>query len=135
MPKPPDISLKEGAPAPEFKAHAQNGAEVSLKDFKGKHVILYFYPKDDTPGCTKEACAFRDEFDAFKAKGVVVLGVSTDSAKSHAKFAEKYRLPFTLLADEEKKLVQAYGVDRYHIVSDGDLREAASKLAAQQSSR
>ncbi len=83
---------------------------MSLADFRGRNVILYFYPRDNTPGCTKEACAFRDEFAAFKSAGAVVLGVSTDSAKSHAKFADKYKLPFPLLADEEKRIVQAYGV-------------------------
>ena len=88
----------------------QNGVRISLAYLKGRHVILYFYPRDDTPGCTKEACAFRDEFASLKEKGAVVLGVSTDSAKSHAKFVEKYKLPFLLLADDEKKIVEAYGV-------------------------
>ena len=110
MPKTLTIKLAPGDKAPDFTTTAQHGAQVSLKDFKGKQIILYFYPRDDTPGCTKEACAFRDEFAAFKAKGAVVLGVSTDSAKSHAKFAQKYKLPFTLLADEQKQIVQAYGV-------------------------
>jgi len=104
------LNLKEGDQAPEFTALTNGGGKVSLADFKGKNVILYFYPRDNTPGCTKEACAFRDEFAAFKKKGVVVLGVSTDSAKSHDKFVEKQKLPFTLLADEDKKIVQAYGV-------------------------
>jgi thioredoxin-dependent peroxiredoxin len=110
MAKTPEIKLKEGQVAPVFKALTQDGTEVSLADFKGKPVILYFYPKDDTPGCTKEACAFRDEFAAFKKKGAVILGVSTDSVKSHTKFVEKFKLPFTLLADEDKKIVEAYGV-------------------------
>jgi len=110
MPKTPTIKLSPGDKAPDFTTTAQDGTQVSLKDFKGRQVILYFYPRDDTPGCTKEACAFRDEFAAIKAKGAVVLGVSTDSAKSHAKFVDKYKLPFTLLADEEKQIVQAYGV-------------------------
>ena len=105
-----ELGLKVGDKAPEFKAPTQRGAQVSLADFKGKHVVLYFYPRDDTPGCTKEACGFRDAFNAFKEKGVTVLGVSTDSAKSHAKFATKHRLPFELLADEDKKIVEAYGV-------------------------
>ncbi len=83
---------------------------MSLADFKGQNVILYFYPKDDTPGCTKEACAFRDGIEEFKKRGVVVLGVSTDSVKSHDKFVEKFKLPFLLLADEDKKIVEAYGV-------------------------
>ena len=103
-------TLKEGDPAPPFSALTNGGQRVSLADFKGKHVILYFYPRDNTPGCTKEACAFRDEFAQFKAKGAVVLGVSTDSVKSHDKFVEKFHLPFPLLADEDKSIVNAYGV-------------------------
>jgi peroxiredoxin Q/BCP len=83
---------------------------VALSDLKGKNVILYFYPRDNTPGCTREACAFRDGFAEFKKKGAVVLGVSTDSAQSHDRFVEKFHLPFPLLADEDKKIVQAYGV-------------------------
>ena len=110
MSKPFELKLKEGDRAPEFTALNQNGEKVSLSDFRGKNVILYFYPKDKTPGCTKEACAFRDEFAAFKKKGAVVLGVSTDSTKSHGKFIEKFKLPFTLLADEDKRIVEAYGV-------------------------
>src|SRR5216117_1713824 len=105
-----DLKLKEGDKAPDFTAITNEGSQVSLSDFKGKNVILYFYPRDDTPGCTKEACAFRDEFAEFKQKGAVVLGVSTDPVKAHARFVEKYKLPFTLLADEDKKIVQAYGV-------------------------
>ena len=105
------LKLKEGDPAPEFSAAANGvGGKVSLADLRGKNVVLYFYPRDDTPGCTKEACAFRNHFAAFKKAGVVVLGVSTDPVKSHDKFAAKYKLPFTLLADEDKKIVQAYGV-------------------------
>lgn len=104
-----EMKLKEGDPAPDFSAATNGGAKVSLADFKGKNVVLYFYPKDDTPGCTKEACAFRDEFAEFKKRGAVVLGVSTDSSKSHDKFVEKYKLPFPLLADEDKKIVEAYG--------------------------
>ena len=110
MAKPIELKLREGDVAPEFTATTQEGKTVSLSDFCGKDVVLYFYPKDDTPGCTKEACAFRDDFATFKKKGAVVLGVSTDSAKSHARFQEKYKLPFTLLADEDKKIVEAYGV-------------------------
>jgi peroxiredoxin Q/BCP len=102
--------LKVGAKAPAFSAPDQSGKVVSLDDFKGKTVVLYFYPKDDTPGCTTEACSFRDEFSAFRKKGAVVLGVSPDNAKSHAKFAGKFSLPFTLLADEERKIAEAYGV-------------------------
>jgi peroxiredoxin Q/BCP len=110
MAKTIELRLKAGDVAPGFAAMTNEGRKVSLADFKGKHVVLYFYPRDDTPGCTKEACAFRDDFAAFKAKGAVVLGVSTDPVNAHAKFVEKYRLPFTLLADEDKKIVQAYGV-------------------------
>ncbi|HEY5914691.1 MAG TPA: thioredoxin-dependent thiol peroxidase [Verrucomicrobiae bacterium] len=104
------LELKEGDTAPGFTSTTQDGSKVSLSDLAGKKVVLYFYPRDDTPGCTKEACAFRDEFAEFKKKGAVVLGVSVDSGKSHARFAEKYRLPFTLLADEDKSIVQKYGV-------------------------
>ncbi len=102
--------LKVGDKAPDFTAPDQNGNPVSLSDYKGKKVVLYFYPKDDTPGCTKEACNFRDNHAALKKKGYVVLGVSVDSVKKHKKFEEKYELPFTLVSDEEKKVVEAYGV-------------------------
>ena len=105
-----ELKLKEGDVAPEFSAATNGGGKVSLADLRGKNVVLYFYPKDDTPGCTKEACAFRDYFAEFKKAGAVVLGVSTDPVKSHDKFAVKFKLPFTLLADEDKKIVQAYGV-------------------------
>lgn len=105
-----ELKLREGCRAPAFSVLASGGGKVSLADFKGRHVILYFYPRDNTPGCTKEACAFRDDFAAFMKKGAVVLGVSPDSVKSHDKFAEKFKLPFTLLADEERQIVQAYGV-------------------------
>src|SRR6478736_9331007 len=94
-----ELKLKEGDKAPDFSAPTNGGGTISLSELKGKNVILYFYPKDDTPGCTKEACAFRDDFAAFKKKGAVILGVSTDPVKSHVKFVEKYKLPFTLLAD------------------------------------
>jgi thioredoxin-dependent peroxiredoxin len=104
-----EIKLKEGDVAPEFTATTNEGKTVSLSDFRGKSVILYFYPKDSTPGCTKEACAFRDDFAEFKKKGAVILGVSTDSAKSHVKFVQKYSLPFPLLVDEDKRIVDAYG--------------------------
>ena len=105
-----ELKLKEGDLAPSFTAVTNGGGKVTLSDFKGKNVILYFYPRDNTPGCTKEACAFRDEFAAFKKNGAVVLGVSTDSVESHDKFAAKYRLPFTLVSDEDKNIVRAYGV-------------------------
>ena len=105
-----ELKLREGDQAPEFSVATQEGSQVSLSDYKGKNVVLYFYPRDDTPGCTKEACGFRDEFRTLEEKGAVVLGVSTDSVKSHEKFARKFKLPFTLLADEDKKIVEAYGV-------------------------
>lgn len=110
MAKAIELKLKEGDPAPEFSAATNGGGNISLADLKGKNVILYFYPKDDTPGCTKEACAFRDQFAAFRKKDAVVLGVSTDPVKAHDKFVEKFKLPFTLLADVDKKIVTAYGV-------------------------
>ena len=110
MAKTIELKLKEGDQAPAFTVSTNGGGSVSLSEFAGKNVILYFYPKDDTPGCTKEACAFRDGFAAFKKKGAVILGVSPDSVKSHDKFVEKFKLPFTLLADEDKKIVNAYGV-------------------------
>jgi len=110
MSKPLEPKIRPGDKAPDFTATTQEGDRVALGDFRGRSVILYFYPRDDTPGCTKEACAFREEFASFKKKGAVVLGVSTDSAKSHCKFAAKYKLPFMLLADEERAIVQAYGV-------------------------
>ena len=109
MGKPIELKPKEGDVAPDFTAPTNGGGKVSLSDFKGKNVILYFYPRDNTPGCTLEACAFRDEFAAIRKKGAVVLGVSTDSAASHDKFAERFKLPFTLIADEDRKIVQAYG--------------------------
>jgi peroxiredoxin Q/BCP len=110
MKKPFELKLTEGDPAPPFSGTTSDGTKISLSDFAGRNVVLYFYPRDDTPGCTKEACAFRDEFAVIKKKGAVVLGVSTDSPKSHGKFILKYKLPFTLIADEDKQVVQAYGV-------------------------
>ncbi|HEY9509892.1 MAG TPA: thioredoxin-dependent thiol peroxidase [Verrucomicrobiae bacterium] len=110
MAKEIELKLQEGDPAPAFTATTSGGGKLSLADFKGKNVVLYFYPKDDTPGCTKEACSFRDHFAELKKKGAIVLGVSPDSVKSHDKFVEKFKLPFTLLADEDKKIVEAYGV-------------------------
>ncbi len=107
---PHELKLKEGDAAPAFTAQTNGGRTVSLADFKGRPVILYFYPRDDTPGCTKEACAFRDAFADFTAKGAVVLGVSADPVKSHDKFVKKFKLPFTLLADEDRRIVEAYGV-------------------------
>jgi peroxiredoxin Q/BCP len=100
---------KVGQKAPDFTVMTDDGTKVKLSDFKGKKVVLYFYPKDDTPGCTKEACAFRDGIDEIKAKGAVVIGVSTDSVESHKKFKSKFDLNFPLLADTDKKIVEAYG--------------------------
>jgi peroxiredoxin Q/BCP len=110
MAKEIQLKLKEGDVAPEFSAATNGGGNISLAELRDKNVILYFYPKDDTPGCTKEACAFRDGFTEFKKRGAVVLGVSPDSVKSHDKFVEKFKLPFMLLADEDKKIVNDYGV-------------------------
>ena len=100
--------IKVGDPAPEFKSSDQYGKEISISHFKGKKVILYFYPKDNTPGCTAEACNLRDNYGSLTAKGFVVIGVSADSAASHAKFQSKYTLPFYLIPDEEKKIITAY---------------------------
>ena len=103
--------LKVGDNAPDFSLTDERGFPVNLKDYLGKKtVILYFYPKDFTPGCTKEACSFRDEYKAFEAKGAVVIGVSVDSVKSHAKFSEKYELPFAILSDSQKEVANKYGV-------------------------
>jgi peroxiredoxin Q/BCP len=103
-------TVKQGDIAPAFSVNDQHGNQVSLSGFLGKTVVLYFYPKDATPGCTAEACDFRDNYQTLQAKGLVVLGVSTDDEKSHTKFIGKFQLPFTLLADTDKKLVEAYGV-------------------------
>lgn len=103
-------SLKKGDSAPEFSGNDQNGNLVSLSSMKGNKVVLYFYPKDDTPGCTAEACDLRDNHELLISKGYKVVGVSPDSEKSHVKFAEKYNLPFPLLPDENKKIISDYGV-------------------------
>ncbi len=103
-------TLKIGEPAPDFRLPADNGTTVSLADFRGKKVILYFYPKDDTPGCTSQACGFRDAYPQIEEKNAVVIGVSPDSVKSHQKFKTKYDLPFLLVADEDHQLAEAYGV-------------------------
>lgn len=102
--------LKEGDKAPAFTSKDQDGNPVKLSDFKGQKVVLYFYPKDDTPGCTKEACSFRDADDVYRKKGIKVFGVSTDDEKSHQKFISKFQLPFDLLADTDKSIVESYGV-------------------------
>jgi len=104
------MMLKEGQLAPEFHLLDQDGNAHALSEERGHWVLLYFYPKDDTPGCTKEACAIRDNLPHFQKVKATVFGVSVDSVKSHAKFAEKYKLPFTLLADEGKEVVKQYGV-------------------------
>ena len=101
--------LKTGDQAPEFTAQSDGGKTIKLKDFRGKKVILYFYPKDDTPGCTQEACDFRDAARPMAKKGTVVLGVSPDSVKSHEKFKQKFDLPFPLLSDEDHRIAEAYG--------------------------
>lgn len=102
--------LKPGDKAPDFSLPSGDGSTLTLKDLRGKKVVLYFYPKDNTSGCTKQACSFRDSIRVIEKKGAVVVGVSVDSVASHGKFAGKYDLPFTLLSDEEKKMVRAYGV-------------------------
>ncbi|HUI66575.1 MAG TPA: thioredoxin-dependent thiol peroxidase [Bacteroidota bacterium] len=103
-------SPKVGDRAPEFALPSGDGGTIALKALRGKTVILYFYPKDDTSGCTKEACAFRDSVKVFERKGAVVIGVSADSAASHRKFAEKYQLPFPLASDEQREVIKKYGV-------------------------
>lgn len=102
--------LEKGIKAPDFTLPDKEGKEITLSDFLGKKVVIYFYPKDDTPGCTKQACNFADNYNAFLEKGVVVLGISKDSIDSHDKFAEKYNLPFPLLADTKLKAIKAYDV-------------------------
>jgi len=102
--------MEEGSKAPDFNLLNTKGEKRTLKDFRGKKLILYFYPKDDTPGCTKEACSLRDGITSLKKAGVVVVGVSPDSVERHQKFTGKYSLPFELLADEDKKMCQKYGV-------------------------
>ena len=102
--------VEEGKKAPEFAAMDDEGNKVKLKDFRGKNVILYFYPKDNTSGCTKEACDFRDNYKQFQKAGAVILGVSPDSEKSHKKFKEKFDLPFPLIVDEAKEIANLYGV-------------------------
>ena len=104
------MALEVGDKAPAFKLKNQDGEIISLSNLKGKPVVLYFYPKDDTPGCTKEACNFRDEFTKFGKLNAEIIGISADSVDSHKKFADKYKLPFNLLADEKKEIVEKYGV-------------------------
>ena len=104
------MSISAGVEAPDFTLSDETGTQRKLSDYRGKPVVLYFYPKDDTPGCTAEACSFRDDYSAYRKAGVVILGVSPDSPKKHTKFKEKYSLPFTLLADEDHKICELYGV-------------------------
>ena len=102
--------LEQGIKAPDFTLPDKDGKNISLSDFLGKKVVLYFYPKDNTPGCTRQACAFATAYNGFKEKNVEVIGISKDSTASHVKFAEKYNLPFTLLSDSELEVIKAYGV-------------------------
>ena len=111
--------LEVGMKAPDFTLKDKDGKEVTLSDFLGKKVVLYFYPKDNTPGCTRQACAFAGAYGQFQAKGVEVIGVSKDSIASHVKFAEKYNLPFILLSDPELAAIKAYGVWKEKIYSGG----------------
>ncbi len=104
------MSIEKGNKAPDFILQDENGTEHKLSEYRGNPVLLYFYPKDDTPGCTKEACNFRDDYSSYQEAGVVILGVSPDSPEKHTKFKKKYSLPFTLLADEEHKVAELYGV-------------------------
>jgi thioredoxin-dependent peroxiredoxin len=102
--------IEEGRPAPDFELQDDRGNTVRLSDFRGKRVVLYFYPKDDTPGCTTEACEFRDAYDTYRDQGIEILGVSPDTVASHGRFKTKYELPFTLLADPDHEVAEAYGV-------------------------
>jgi peroxiredoxin Q/BCP len=104
--------VEEGKPAPDFELHADDGRTVKLSDFRGRPVVLYFYPLDDTPGCTAQACGIRDSYSEFQARGAEVLGISVDDESSHQAFREKYDLPFTLLADPDSEAGEAYGVTR-----------------------
>lgn len=104
------MPIEAGKPAPEFDLQDENGINHKLSEYRGRPVILYFYPKDDTPGCTTEACNFRDDYSAYEQAGVTILGISPDSPKSHAKFKAKFHLPFTLLSDEGHLVCDAYGV-------------------------
>jgi peroxiredoxin Q/BCP len=139
--------LKVGDPAPDIRVHTDTGEDFRLSEMQGKRVVLYFYPKADTPGCTVEACAFRDGIKAFAKKGVAVVGVSPDKPAAQAKFKEKYDLPFTLLADEDKSAAEAYGVWKeknmygkkvmgierttFVIGADGNIEKIYAKVKAQ----
>jgi len=143
--------LKEGDAAPEYTATDQNGKKVSQEDFRGKKTILYFYPKDNTPGCTKEACDFRDNYEMLAKKGFQVIGVSADTEKSHLKFIDKYDLPFSLISDPEKEMIQKYrawgpkkfmgreydGIHRitYVIDEDGKIEKTIEKVKTKEASK
>ena len=120
--------LKAGTEAPDFLLHDKDGKEIKLSDFAGKKVAVYFYPKDNSPGCTRQACAFRDAYEDFRKKDVIVIGISKDSEKSHQKFVEKFNLPFLLLSDPELQAIQAFGVwqekKMYGKISMGVVRSA-----------
>ena len=136
--------IVEGQPAPDFSLKDQSGKAVKLSDFKGRKVVLYFYPKDDTPGCTRESCGFRDEIKKFESRGAVILGVSLDDPQSHQKFIGKYRLNFPLLCDEDAKVSRLFGVYKkkaffeklfwgierstFIIGSDGNIRKIFRKV-------
>lgn len=143
--------IKEGDKAPAFTANDQNGNLVSLSDYAGKNVVLYFYPKDNTPGCTAEACSFRDNYQSLLQHGFEIIGVSTDDEKSHQKFISKFQLPFTLISDLDKKIVQDYGVwveknmygkkymgtarKTFVIDKDGNIRKIIDKVDTKNSSQ
>lgn len=118
--------LQIGEKAPDFKLKDKDGNEITLSEFRGKKVVVYFYPKDNTPGCTRQACAFRDSYDGFRKEGIVVIGISKDSVASHQKFAENYELPFLLLADPDRVAIEGFGVwqekKQYGKVSFGVVR-------------
>jgi peroxiredoxin Q/BCP len=131
--------LQPGQPAPEFEARDQNGNTISLKSLSAQPVILYFYPKDDTPGCTAEACSFRDSMKILRQRGVTVIGISVDSEASHAKFSSKHNLDYSLLSDRERKIVAAYGVETplktarrvtYIIGTDGIIKHVFTSVNA-----
>lgn len=121
------MKLKEGDMAPEFTSRDADGNEVSLADFRGQNVLLYFYPKDDTPGCTAQACAIRDAYPDYEQRGIKVLGISLDTGESHQAFASKYDLPFTLLADTEHQVAEMYDVYGEHKYGDQTFLGVARK--------
>ncbi|MDQ3875176.1 MAG: peroxiredoxin [Actinomycetota bacterium] len=130
--------VEEGKPAPDFELESDSGERVKLSSFRGRPVVLYFYPKSDTPGCTKQACGIRDTYDAFRERGAVVLGVSSDTQEAQAKFKSKYSLPFTVLADPEREAGEVYGVTKpdsgyferstFVIDSDGKVTRAMRRV-------